>query len=111
MRALIVHAEGLFGAHHRSILILIEGLPWIKIPWTHADKRRAGKLYMDMTKEKKLSEDDVVAIISAPGFDFTKVPKKTFKFAEFMHRIGALKTKPESWKDLYFAEAHSLAGD
>jgi NitT/TauT family transport system substrate-binding protein len=66
---------------------------------------------MEMTKEKKLTEDDVVAIISAPGFDFTKVPKKTFKFAEFMHHIGALKTKPESWKDLYFAEAHSLAGD
>ena len=64
-----------------------------------------------MTKEKKLTEDDVVAIISAPGFDFTKVPKKTFKFAEFMQHIGALKTKPESWKDLYFSEAHSLAGD
>lgn len=37
--------------------------------------------------------------------------EKTFKFAEFMHHIGALKTKPESWKDLYFAESHSLAGD
>ena len=81
------------------------------IAWTNADKRRAAKLYMEMTKEKKLSEDDVVGIISAPGFDFTKVPKKTFKFAEFMHRIGTLKTKPESWKDLYFAEAHGLGGD
>jgi len=75
------------------------------------EKFRAAKLYMEMTKEKKLTEDDVVAIISAPGFDFTKVPKKTFKFAEFMQHIGALKTKPESWKDLYFSEAHSLAGD
>src|SRR5215510_8545457 len=81
------------------------------IAWTNADKRRAAKLYMEMTKEKKLTEDDVVAIISAPGFDFTKVPKRTFKFAEFMHSIGTLKTKPESWKDLYFAEAHTLAGD
>jgi len=81
------------------------------IAWTNADKRRAAKLYMEMTKEKKLSEDDVVAIISAPGFDFTKIPKKTFKFAEFMHRIGTLKTKPESWKDLYFTEAHALGGD
>ena len=66
---------------------------------------------MEMTKEKKLSDDDVVAIISAGGFDLTKGPKRTFKFAEFMHHIGALKTKPESWKDLYFAEAHGLAGD
>jgi NitT/TauT family transport system substrate-binding protein len=81
------------------------------IAWTNADKRRAAKLYMEMTKEKKLTEDDVVAIISAPGFDFTKVPKKTFMFAEFMHRIGALKTKPESWRDLYFPDAHALRGD
>lgn len=81
------------------------------IAWTNADKRRAAKLYMEMTKEKKLSEDDVVALISIPGFDFTKEPKKTFKFAEFMHRIGSLKSKPESWKDLYFAEAHGLPGD
>jgi len=81
------------------------------IAWTNADKRRAAKLYMDMTKEKKLTEDDVTAIISAPGFDFTKVPKKTFKFAEFLHRIGSLKNKPESWKDLYFAEAYALGGD
>ena len=79
--------------------------------WINSDKRRAAKLYIEMTKEKKLTEDDVVAIISAPGFDFTKVPKKTFKFAEFMHRIGTLKTKPESWRDLYFAEAHELGGD
>jgi NitT/TauT family transport system substrate-binding protein len=81
------------------------------IAWTNADKRRAAKLYMGMTKEKKMTEDEVVAIISAPGFDFTKVPKKTFKFAEFMHRIGAIKGKPESWKDLYFAEAHATGGD
>jgi NitT/TauT family transport system substrate-binding protein len=81
------------------------------IAWTNADKRRAARLYIEMTKEKKLTEDDVVALISVPGFDFTKVPKKTFKFAEFMHRIGALKSKPESWKDLYFPEAHGLPGD
>jgi NitT/TauT family transport system substrate-binding protein len=81
------------------------------IVWINADKRRAAKLYIEMTKEKKLTEDDVVAIISADGLDFTKVPKKTFKFAEFLHRIGSLKSKPESWKDLYFAEAHGLAGD
>jgi NitT/TauT family transport system substrate-binding protein len=66
------------------------------IQWTNADKRRAAKLYMEMTKEKKLTEDDVVELISVKGFDFTKVPKKTFRFAEFMHRIGSLKNKPES---------------
>jgi NitT/TauT family transport system substrate-binding protein len=80
------------------------------IDWTNADKRRAAKLYIEMTREKKLTEDDIVETISAPGFDFTRVPKKTFDFAAFMHRIGSLKNKPESWKDLYFPEAHALPG-
>ena len=43
--------------------------------------------------------------------DKVTVDGKTFTFAEFLHRIGTLKSKPESWKDLYFAEAHGLAGD
>ena len=81
------------------------------IGWVNADKRRAAKLYIAMTNEKKLTEDDVTQIISTPGFDFTKTPKKTFAFAEFMHRIGTLKSKPESWKDLYFPEAHGEKGD
>ncbi len=100
-----------FRAANPKVYAAVVGALDEAIAWTNADKRRAAKLYMEMTKERKLTEDDVVALISVPGFDFTKVPKKTFKFAEFMHRIGSLKTKPESWKDLYFPEAHALGGD
>jgi NitT/TauT family transport system substrate-binding protein len=32
------------------------------------------------------------------------------RLAEFMHRVGRLKRKPESWKDLFFAEANDLPG-
>jgi hypothetical protein len=28
-----------------------------------------------------------------------------------MYKSGTLKTKPESWKDMYFPEAHQLAGN
>lgn len=81
------------------------------IAWVNADKKRAAQLYVEMTKEKKLTVDDVTALISVPGFDFTKQPKKTYEFASFMHRIGTLKSKPESWKDLFFPEAHGGKGD
>lgn len=100
-----------FRAANPKVYAAVVGALDEAIEWTNADKRRAAKLYMEMTKEKKLSEDDIVQLISVKGFDFTKVPKKTFKFAEFMHQIGSLKNKPESWKDLYFPEAHTLAGD
>lgn len=81
------------------------------ITWVNADKKRAAEFYIATTNEKKLSADDVTALISVPGFDFTKTPKKTFEFASFMHRVGTLKSKPESWKDLFFPEAHAGKGD
>jgi hypothetical protein len=28
-----------------------------------------------------------------------------------MHKAGILKTKPGSWKEMYFPEAHSLPGN
>lgn len=81
------------------------------IAWVNADKRRAAKLYIDMTKEKKLTVDEVLAIISAPGFEYTRTPRKIGAFVSFMHKTGAVKTPPGSWKDLFFEEAHGLPGD
>src|SRR5262249_22016171 len=39
----------------------------------HSDKGRATKLYIDMTHETKLSEDDIAAIISSKDMEYTKV--------------------------------------
>jgi NitT/TauT family transport system substrate-binding protein len=32
------------------------------------------------------------------------------KFIDFMYKVGRLKKKPDSWKDMFFPEAHSLNG-
>jgi NitT/TauT family transport system substrate-binding protein len=32
------------------------------------------------------------------------------KYLDFMHRTGALKVKPDSWKDMFFPMAHALPG-
>ena len=81
------------------------------IQWLNADLRRAAKLFIQVTNEKRLTEDEVTALISEKGFEYTRTPKKVGKFAEFMHRTGLLKIKPASWKDMFFAEAHGLEGD
>jgi len=78
--------------------------------WVNADKRRAAKLYIEMAHEKKLSEDDVAAIISSKDMEYTKVPMRFGQLIEFMHRTGYVRNKPASWKDLFFEEAHSLPG-
>jgi NitT/TauT family transport system substrate-binding protein len=78
--------------------------------WVNADKRRAAKLYIEMAHEKKLSEDDIAAIISSKDMEYTKVPMRFGQLIEFMHRTGYVRNKPASWKDLFFEEAHSLPG-
>lgn len=78
--------------------------------WINADKRRAARLYIEMTKEKRLTEDDLTASFSGADIEFTKVPSRMGKMIEFLHRIGSVKTKPKSWKDLVFQEAHGLPG-
>ena len=32
------------------------------------------------------------------------------KYAEFMQRVGAIKEKAGSWKDLFFPEIHDKSG-
>jgi sulfonate transport system substrate-binding protein len=81
------------------------------IDWVNADKRRAAKLYIAITNEKKLSEDEFVAIISSKDMEYTRVPSRFGALTEFMHRTGYIKNNPASWKDLFFEEAHDLPGD
>ena len=75
------------------------------------DKHAAAKIYLEQTKDKKNSVDDIHAMISAPDYTYTLTPQKVGKTADFMHKIGAIKNKPASWKDLFFPEVQNLPGD
>jgi NitT/TauT family transport system substrate-binding protein len=81
------------------------------LAWINADKRRAATWFIEYTKDKKVTADDMTKLMESPGLVFSKVPAKVGRLVEFMHSVGTLKNKAASWKDLYFAEAHSLAGD
>jgi NitT/TauT family transport system substrate-binding protein len=75
------------------------------------DKRAAAKIYLEQAKDTKNSVDDIYAMINAPDYAYTLMPQKVGKTAEFMYKIGTIKTKPASWKDLFFPEVHGLPGD
>ena len=79
--------------------------------WINADKHRAAKLYLTMSGDKKTTEDETYAMMTSAGFAYTRTPMKVGKLFDFMARIGTLKTKPASWKDLFFPEAQGLPGD
>jgi NitT/TauT family transport system substrate-binding protein len=74
------------------------------------DKRTAADLYLKVSKEK-LSVDELVEMISKPGFAFTQAPNGVSKYAEQMFKTGVIKTKPESWKDAFLPVAHGLQGN
>jgi NitT/TauT family transport system substrate-binding protein len=77
----------------------------------NADKRAASKVYLEQAKDTKNSVDDIYAMISAADYAYTLTPQKVGKTADFMYKIGSIKTKPASWQELFFPEVHGLPGD
>ncbi len=75
------------------------------------DKRAAAKIYLEQAKDTKNTVDEIYAMISAADYAYTLTPQKVGKTADFMYKIGSIKTKPASWKDLFFPEVHNLPGD
>ena len=75
------------------------------------DKRGAAKVYLEQAKDTRNSVEDIYAMIAAKDYAYTLTPQKVYKTALFMHGIGTVKTKPASWKDLFFPEVQNLPGD
>ncbi|MBM3537232.1 MAG: ABC transporter substrate-binding protein [Alphaproteobacteria bacterium] len=74
-----------------------------------ADKKPVAQLWIDAEKSK-LSLDFVEKILKDPENVFTTTPQNVMKYAEFMHRVGAIKEKAASWHDLFFPEIHGKNG-
>ena len=79
--------------------------------YANADLRRLVKLYAEVANDKKSTEDELHAIVTQPGFKYSKSPTTVGAMTEFMHKIGLIKNKPASWKDLFFPEAHGFGGN
>ena len=75
----------------------------------NADRKRAAETYVKEGGGKDPVEK-ILALMSDPQVKYTMTPERVLPYAEFMHRIGTLKTKPASWKDLFFPEVHDLPG-
>jgi NitT/TauT family transport system substrate-binding protein len=75
----------------------------------NADKRAAAALWIEDSKSK-LPLDMVDEILGGPQVQWTLTPENTMKYADFMAEVGTIKLKPESWRDLFFAEIHDLHG-
>lgn len=74
------------------------------------DKRAAAQTYVE-EERSSLTPDFVYKILADPEFVVTSTPQGIMKYADFMHRVKAIKTRPASWKDVYFSEIHGESGN
>ncbi len=73
------------------------------------DKRAAAQTYLRLSKDKDTA-DDIFKMLSDPSIVYTTTPQNVMKYVNFMLKIGSIKVKPDSWKDLFFPNVHSLQG-
>jgi NitT/TauT family transport system substrate-binding protein len=76
----------------------------------NADKRTAAILWKKAQNASE-SVDELVELLSDPGFEFTAEPHRIAYFAAFLNRIGTMKTKVADWKELFWETAYSKKGD
>ena len=73
------------------------------------DKRAAAEAYLRISKDKD-TVDNIARMMNDPQIVYTTTPQNVMKYADFMARTGAIKVRPDSWKDLFFPNAHGLPG-
>ncbi|MGQ0664583.1 MAG: ABC transporter substrate-binding protein [Pseudomonadota bacterium] len=75
----------------------------------NADKDAVAELWIKAEKSN-LPLELVAKILKDPDNVFTTAPQNLMKYAEFMHKVGSIKEKPASWKDVFFPEIHDRPG-
>jgi NitT/TauT family transport system substrate-binding protein len=72
--------------------------------------REAAEIFVRI-ENTKLPVAFIEKMISDPEFSYAPEPENVMKIYGFMHKVGALKTMPATWQDLFFPEAHGLKGN
>jgi NitT/TauT family transport system substrate-binding protein len=74
------------------------------------NKREAALIYLKAAKVKT-TEADLMKVLEDPDLSFSAAPNGTMLFANFMHRVGTIKIKPEAWSDVFVPELKALPGN
>ncbi|MBB3220417.1 ABC transporter substrate-binding protein [Pseudoduganella umbonata] len=63
----------------------------------------AADIYLKVNKSK-VDRNLLLKIFKSPEVQFKIAPQNTLTLAQFMHRVGAVKTRPASWRDYFFED-------
>src|SRR5881396_1201134 len=73
------------------------------------DRRKAAEIYNAVAKVKQ-PVDETLKILNDPNTKFSVVPDGTMRYAEFMARVGTIKARPASFRELFFAPVSGMPG-
>lgn len=73
------------------------------------DKMAAARSYVRIFDSKQ-SAQRIRELLDKPGLEFSRTPRGVMKYADFMSKVGSIKVKPTSWKDIFFPNNHGLSG-
>ena len=79
------------------------------VDFVNQDKKRAAEIYVKASNSKEPVEA-ILKMLNDPEIEYTMTPKNVMKYADFLYKIGSIKDKPASWKDLFMPEIHGLPG-
>jgi NitT/TauT family transport system substrate-binding protein len=71
--------------------------------------RGAAEAYLRVSKAKAAPED-IMKMLDDPKNVFSTTPTGTMIYADFMHKVGSIKTTPATWKDLFVPAIQSRPG-
>jgi NitT/TauT family transport system substrate-binding protein len=74
-----------------------------------SNKHEAARIYVELARGKA-TEAEIVRILEDPDTNFALTPAGVMKYADFMGRAGTIRTKPESWKELFTPLVHNRPG-
>jgi NitT/TauT family transport system substrate-binding protein len=74
-----------------------------------ANPEKAADTYLRVTGAK-LDRDFLIKVIKNPDVQFKLEPQNTYALAEFMHKVGAIKNAPASWRDYFFDDPVTAQG-
>jgi len=75
----------------------------------NGDKRKAAETYLRISKDKD-SLEDILKMLNDPEIKYTTTPNNVMKYVDFMYKIGSIKAKPDTWKQMFFPNAQTLQG-
>ncbi len=81
------------------------------IAFINAERKAAAEIFLDSSDGKGWTLAEILDLLADPDVRFTTSPESLVKYATFMADIGTIKQRPESWRDMFFPEAHGAGGN